>query len=223
MDNKIELFERYIDREMTQEEETAFERRLRNDKEFLNDFRIYLFTVDGIIKEEMEDGIEFAHALKNISDAGFEKAIGGKKPSTSVFRKILVERIAWAASIAVIVIGGAITIYNVERNGRYELDNTIVAYNYVHVPSRGGSESVDITSLSEKELQDYIPRLEEAYRTTPADDVQECEEAGMNLALAYLKLHNRKEALYVLRELSERFADDEYFAAQCQRIIKQIE
>ena len=44
----------------------------------------------------------------------------------------------------------------------------------------------------------------------------------MRLALAYLKLHDRKKAKEILGELSVRFAEDEEFAAQCQNILNQL-
>ena len=56
---------------------------------------------------------------------------------------------------------------------------------------------------------DDIPTLEQAYKSAPADDIQAQEEAGMRLAMAYLKVHDRKKAKELLTELSSRFADDE--------------
>lgn len=57
----------------------------------------------------------------------------------------------------------------------------------------------------------------------PADDVQAQQDAGMRLAMAYLKVHDRAKACEMLNELSVRFADDADFAAQCRKIISQIE
>lgn len=92
------------------------------------------------------------------------------------------------------------------------LDNTIVAYNYIPDSNRGWET---ITSND-------IPTLERAYQMAPSDDIQAQEDAGMRLALAYLKLHDRKKAKEILGELSVRFADDEEFVAQCHKILNQL-
>lgn len=128
------------------------------------------------------------------------------------------ERLAWVASIAAVLIVGIFTVLNVRQTGMNRLDNTIVAYNYIPESNRG--ESVirgweDITSND-------IPTLEQAYKSAPADDIQAQEDAGMRLAMAYLKVHNRTKAKDILTELSARFADDEEFSAQCNRILNQL-
>ncbi len=122
------------------------------------------------------------------------------------------ERLAWVASIAAVLIVGIFTVLNVRQTGMDRLDNTIVAYNYIPDSNRGWES---ITS-------DDIPTLEQAYKTAPADDIQAQEEAGMRLAMAYLKVHDRKKAKDILTELSARFADDEEFSAQCNRILNQL-
>ncbi|MDE6772075.1 MAG: hypothetical protein K2J49_05690 [Muribaculaceae bacterium] len=223
MENNIELFERYIDLDMSPYEQVEFESRLKLDKDLLNDFRIYLFTLDGIMRDEREDNAEFTYALKNISDEAFQNVLGHRSKRPSRVWNMAVERLFWAASIVVILASGLFTVYNVERDGRFKLDNTIFAYNYIHTPSRDGNVTTDISSMTENELRDYIPQLKEEYRMAPSDDIQLCEDCGMRLAMAYLKLHDRKQAIEVLTELSERFADDDFFASQCQRIIRQLE
>ncbi len=122
------------------------------------------------------------------------------------------ERLAWVASIAAVLIVGIFTVLNVRQTGMDRLDNTIVAYNYIPDSNRGWES---ITS-------DDIQTLEQAYKTAPADDIQAQEEAGMRLAMAYLKVHDRKKAKDILTELSARFADDEEFSAQCNRILNQL-
>ena len=44
----------------------------------------------------------------------------------------------------------------------------------------------------------------------------------MRLAMAYLKIHDRKKAKEILTELASRFADDVEFAAQCNKILDQL-
>ena len=101
---------------------------------------------------------------------------------------------------------------NVQQSGMDRLDDTIVAYNYIPDSGRGPEY---ITAKD-------IPSLEKVYLDAPSDDIQLQQEAGMRLAMAYLKIHDRKQARKILAELSIRFADDEEFTAQCNKILNQL-
>lgn len=212
MENNIELFDRYIDGKLSAEEKMSFEQRLSADKNFAFDFRIYLFTLKGIYQEVDQDNVEFGVAMKTISKKELLRIIGRCSRPRILRINYLRERMAWAASIAAILVIGIFSVFNVRQSGMDRLDNTIVAYNYIPDSNRGWET---ITS-------DDIPSLERAYQMAPSDDIQAQEDAGMRLALAYLKLHDRKKAKEILGELSVRFAEDEEFAAQCQNIINQL-
>ena len=279
--NNIELFDSYIDETLTPAEKQAFEKRLKEDKQFASDFRVYLFVLDGIYKETEQDDIEFAAAMKNIgkeklawifSSTKFhvihlEKAQRGlseedkinmrcgasaddsindepyadeserneeynmasysditlhahivedtdqdscqieKKKRRFPFRNIL-----WIGSVAAMFIIGLFTVFTVRQTQMNRIDDIIAEYNYVSAFDRG-SESFDHEDIS---------ILEKAYQNVPSDDIQSGEEAGMRLALAYIKDHDRKKAKKLLEELSERYAEDEEFAAQCHRILEQL-
>lgn len=218
MENNIELFDRYIDGDLSADEKQAFDERIASDKAFRIDFRLYLFTLRGVCQEAEQENIEFGHAMKNISEAELMRIIGRNRQPRILRLSYLRERLAWVASIAAVLIVGIFTVLNVRQTGMDRLDNTIVAYNYIPESNRG--ESVirgweDITSND-------IPTLEQAYKSAPADDIQAQEDAGMRLAMAYLKVHNRTKAKDILTELSARFADDEEFSAQCNRILNQL-
>ena len=218
MENNIELFDRYIDDDLSADEKQAFDERIASDKAFRIDFRLYLFTLRGVCQEAEQENIEFGHAMKNISEAELMRIIGRNRQPRMLRLSYLRERLAWVASIAAVLIVGIFTVLNVRQTGMDRLDNTIVAYNYIPESNRG--ESVirgweDITSND-------IPTLEQAYKSAPADDIQAQEDAGMRLAMAYLKVHDRKKAKDILTELSARFADDEEFSAQCNRILNQL-
>lgn len=75
MEDNIPLFNNYINQTLTPEEEAEFDKRLKSDKSFREEFRIYLFTLRGIIMEAEGDNMEFAYAVKNLSQEDFEKAI----------------------------------------------------------------------------------------------------------------------------------------------------
>lgn len=212
MESNIQLFEEYIDDKLTKEEKKSFEERLRSDKEFALDFRIYIFSVNGIIQESEQDNMEFGHAMKNISKEDLLRIIG-RTSKPRVFRlNYIRERLAWIASIAAVLVIGLFSIYNINRNAMNRLDDTLVAYNYIPDSNRGW-ESI---------TGDDIPSLQKAYQDAPADDIQAQQEAGMRLAMAYLKIHDRKKAKEMLNDLSVRFADDEEFSAQCKRMLDQL-
>lgn len=212
MENNIELFDRYIDGDLSADEKQAFDERIASDKAFRMDFRLYLFTLRGVCQEAEQENIEFGHAMKNISEAELMRIIGRNRQPRMLRLSYSRERLAWVASIAAVLIVGIFTVLNVRQTGMDRLDNTIVAYNYIPDANRGWES---ITS-------DDIPTLEQAYKSAPANDIQAQEDAGMRLAMAYLKVHDRKKAKDILTELSARFADDEEFSAQCNRILNQL-
>ena len=212
MENNIELFDRYIDGNLSVDEKQAFDERISSDTAFRMDFRLYLFTLRGVCQEAEQENIEFGHAMQNISEAELMRIIGRSRQPRILRFSYMRERLAWVASVAAILIVGIFTVLNVRQIGMDRLDNTIVAYNYIPDSNRGWES---ITS-------DDIPTLEQAYKSAPADDIQAQEEAGMRLAMAYLKVHDRKKAKELLTELSSRFADDEEFSAQCNRILNQL-
>lgn len=212
MENNIEVFDRYIDGKLSAEEKLSFEQRLSADNNFALDFRIYLFTLKGIYEEVDQDNVEFGVAMKTITKEELLRIIGRCSRPRVLRLNYLRERMAWVASIAAILVIGIFSVLNVRQSGMDMLDNTIVAYNYIPDSNRGWET---ITSND-------IPTLERAYQMAPSDDIQAQEDAGMRLALAYLKLHDRKKAKEILAELSVRFADDEEFVAQCHKILNQL-
>ena len=212
MEDNIELFDRYIDEELNADERLKFERRVRSEKSFATDFRIYLFTLRGIFQEAEQDNIDFGQAMKNISKKDLLRVIGRSSRPRMLRLHYLRERMAFAASIAAILIIGIFTVMNVRQSGMNRLDETIVAYNYIPDSGRGPE------SITAKD----IPSLEKAYLSAPSDDIQLQEEAGMRLAMAYLKIHDRKRAKELLAELSSRFAEDKEFSAQCNKILDQL-
>ncbi len=206
MENNIELFERYVASALSAQEKEAFDARLHTDREFALDFRVYLFTVRGLCLEAEQDNLEFGLAMQQISADGLLRAIGRR-------RRVLRLPWKWISTVAAMVVIGCVAVFNVHRADMNKLDNAIVAYNYIPESTRGWE------SLSAAD----IPALERAYNDAPADDVQACEDAGMRLAMAYLKTHDRKRAKALLRDLEVRFAADEEFTAQCRRILAQLD
>lgn len=216
---RIELFDNYILDNLIPEEKIAFESRLKTDKAFAYDFKVYLFAIKGIQKEAEQDDIEFALALKHLSKEQLKEIIGRRSQPRILRLPYLRERLAWVSSVAAVLIIGFFTVFQVQRYGQYQLYDTIVAYNYV--PDYDRSEG-DINNYSAKEVKDILPQLEEDYANAPNDDVQKCQDAGMRLAMAYLKLHDKDKAVKTLEDLASRFHDDEEFSVRCNKIISQL-
>lgn len=223
MENNIQLFEDYLFDILSPADKLVFEGKLKSDKSFAADFRIFLITVKGIYREVEEENIEFAYAIKHLSEPQLLDIIGRNNRHSLWKRRFVFERIAWAASLILILAIGIMALFEVKRSGQYALDDTLVAYNYIPASSRDGSDMVDITTLSNAQLEAIIPQLQKAYESTSTDNIQEGEIAGMQLAMAYLKLHDRKQAKTLLKELATRYAEDEAFSAQCNLILRQLE
>ena len=215
----IELFDRYVDDNLSEEERQSFEEKLRSDRSFATDFRVYLFTLKGVCQEVEQENIEFGHAMKHLTKEELLRIIGRRSKPRIISMNFLRERMAWVASIAAILIIGIFSFLKVHQAGLNRLDNTIVAYYYIPDSNRGGKT---ITRGWETITSSDIPTLERDYQMAPKDDIQAQEDAGMRLAMAYLKIHDRKKAKEILMEMSKRFADDEEFVAQCQKILNQL-
>lgn len=223
MKDNIYLFESYLNGNISKEDKESFENRLHSDKQFASDFKVFLFTVKGICQEAEQDNIEFAKAMESIPQNQLKKIIGQeetpeRKRNPNIFRR----QFAWIASIAAILIIGIFSIIQIEQSAGHQLDNIIVAYNPVPDISRNGEELPNISAMTGTELKNYIPELEKEYRNAPADDIQAAEMAGMRLAMAYVRLHDRRNAKKILTEMKTQFADDPAFTERCDMIISQL-
>ena len=216
MENNIELFDGYIDETLSPQDKEAFEQRLKDDKEFAQEFRVYLFVLDGIYKEAEQENLDFGIAMKRIGKEDLKRILQRRKKKRFSFRNLL-----WVGSVAAMFIIGIFTVFTVQKAGMNRVDDLIVAYNDLPALNRGGEPDI----LGEKHFEsraDDIVSLEKAYKAVPADEVQDGEEAGMRLAMAYLKKHDRKKAKALLEELCERYSDDPMFVGQCRRILNQL-
>ena len=217
----IQLFEEYITGSLNPEQKLKFETRIKTDKDFASDFKIYLFTVNGIIQEAQQDNADFENAMRHISKDDLLNIIDRRK-APKIFRLgYLRERAAWASGIAALFIVCFACIFFTWQVGNHNIDDMIVRYNY-YAETKDGNEYVDVNEMSKKEIKEYLPILISQYENCPSDDIQACQDAGMRVALAYLKIHDRKEARKWLQALIQRFWDDEPFVNQCQQILDQI-
>ena len=209
---RIELYDRYINHQLSKDECKEFDARLESDKDFASDFKVYLFTVNGICREVHQDNIDFGVALKNLSKEQLCNIIGDKAESP-VKPKILhfkpwMWQVASVAAIFVIVFG---MFFNIEKNARYAVDNAI--YTCADITPdlvRAGGKPIDITSMTQDELKTKLSELESLYQSASTND--EMADTGYALAMAYLRLHDRDRAKSVLDQLVARFEDNSDYA-----------
>lgn len=76
---RINLFDRYINGELSEEENRTFKERLESDDDFVLDFRIYSLSIVGICKEAEQDNADFGSALKRITKEQLFDIIGRKE------------------------------------------------------------------------------------------------------------------------------------------------
>lgn len=229
MEKEILLFDRYIDGSLSPEEKSEFELRLKTDSRFAADFKAYLFVVDGVCREAEQNDIEFGIAMKNLSREDLLRIIGKEESDTyhsPRFSWALRRRMVWSGVAAAVVAGIIFGFFRMHQQNLNRIDDLIVAYNDLPDISRGGEirreQSLQYLA-SDREMADYqLNQLEKDYREAPADDIQAQEDAGIRLAMAYLKRHDRKKARELLNEMAIRFADDVIFSAQCREILSQI-
>ncbi|MDE7412916.1 MAG: hypothetical protein K2N05_03875 [Muribaculaceae bacterium] len=122
------------------------------------------------------------------------------------------KNILWIGSVAAMFIIGIFTFFTIRQTQMDRIDNLIVAYNYIPDSNRGWE------SISSND----IASLEKVYRDASDEDMQAGEEAGMRLAMAYLKIHDRDKAKALLNEMCVKFKDNPEFVAQCRRILEEL-
>lgn len=209
---RIELYDRYINHQLSKDECKEFDARLESDKDFASDFKVYLFTVNGICREVHQDNIDFGVALKNLSKEQLCNIIGAKAESP-VKPKILhfkpwMWQVASVAAIFVVVFG---MFFNIEKNARYAVDNAIYTCADISPdPVRAGGKPIDITAMTQDELKTKLSELESLYQSASTND--EIADTGYALAMAYLRLHDRDRAKSVLNQLVASFEDNSDYA-----------
>ena len=221
---KIDLYDKYINNQLSDKERDEFDSRLKTDKEFASDFKIYLFTVDGICREAHQDNLDFGLAMKGMSKEKLKEIIGKRdvvEPAAASYerksevvkpKEIRYKTWIWqAASIAAVVIIAVTAVFNIEKNAGYSVDNAIYACADVNPDLvRAGGEPIDISSMSDEELKAKIPELISLYQSASTTD--EVADYGYALAMAYLRLHDRDNAKEVLEQLISRFDEDADYA-----------
>lgn len=177
--------------------------------------------IDGLIKEAEQDNADFEAAMRKLSDEEFDELINKpirKKYSWKIFRPWVTSAVAAAAVVLIVLIPSINSM-----NGKL-CDSVLYASESFLTPSKGG---FDVTKASVEELKKELPNLESRYKecikvdgkfTHYTDDLR---EAGWDLTIAYLKLHKKKDAVKVLKELSAQFSGTP-FGDHCKKMIDQL-
>lgn len=214
---RIDLYDKYINDQLSEKERVDFDARLETDEDFASDFKVYLFTVDGICREAHQDNLDFGLAMKGLSKDQLKEIIGkqdvGSKAAASIAESSEIEKPKvlrfkpwmWqAASIAAVVIIAFTVVFNIEKAARYSVDNAIYACAEINPDLvRAGGEPLDVKSMSDDELKAKLPELISLYQS--ASNTDEVADNGYALAMAYLRLHDRDNAKVILEQLVSRF------------------
>lgn len=242
----IDLFDKYISGELPPSEKEVFEARLKSDKDFQSEFRLYVASIIGICREAEQDNKDFEEAMRRISkeellsiikhptedfdafrnrvipaasSTAYSKAYQTKADNPSRFRKWLTWQsigIAALLGIGVIYVIIARNEANTARQNAFavkqgaldKVDNAIYAFSgYSQGIARSGG--IDISTLSDEDLKVNLPSLEANFREQTDDT--DIAEYGSELAMAYIRLHERDKAKELLTELVTRFKNNSDF------------
>ena len=216
---RIELFDNYINNQLSDVQRSEFDARLESDKEFASDFKVYLLTVNGICQEARQDNLDFGKAMKSLSKEQLQQIVGQRKNlQSNISQKETTVKVLrfkpwmWqVASIAAIIVIAFTVVFNIEKNARFSVDNAIYACAEINSDlTRDGSEMLDIRSMSDDELKENLHKLVSNYNSAETSD--EVADNGFALAMAYLRLHEREKSKEVLNQLVTKFKDNSEYA-----------
>ena len=209
---RIELFDKYINDQLLKKERADFDTRLESDEDFASDFNVYLIAVRGICQEAEQENIEFYHAMKSLTKEQLQSIIGKSENSRIVRPNFFRERMMWISSMAamlIVAIGIGWNLYSTSQNPLCD-----VVYNYTYQPIEGnrsdGKEYIDLNKLTDEQIEIRLPDMKAAFESDEIDS-QDWQIDGMNLAMAYLKLHRKKEAIKVLETLATKSSEPEKY------------
>lgn len=206
---------------MSEAEVANFKSKLSDDKDFSSDFQIYKMIVKGIYKEEKDKEAELDNAFKSLSKDDLRKIVG---PKLTIVKGVkskakIVYISSWAASVAAVVAIAFTLTFNIQRSARNSVDDVMFDCYYTPI-SRDSEDIVDLSEASEAEIKKQLPTMVEAYQK--ASDEQELISYGINLAMVYLKIHNRDNARKILLDIKTRCTDSDV-KNLCDKLLKKIE
>lgn len=216
---RIELFDKYVAGTLSEAEVAEFKKRLDSDEKFATDFKVYLISVRGICQEAEQENIEFGHAMKSMTKEQLQSIIGKREKPSIVRPNFFRERMMWISSLAAMLIVAIGIGWNLYSSSQAQLCNAV--YNLSYKPIAGvrcdGKKDVNLNKLSVEQIETQLPDMKTAFESDEIDS-QDWYIDGMNLAMAYLKLHRKEEAIEVLENLAANASEPDEF----NRIIEQL-
>ena len=220
---EIDLFDKYITENLSETEMAEFRSRLESDDSFAVNFRAYLLAVRGICQEARQDDIDFGIAMKRISREQLQSIIGKSDESRIPRQNFLRRNAMWISSMAAMLVVAIGVGWSIYTSSQARLCDAV--YNLSYEPVAGESRGIckkfaDLNTLTPAEIEAQLPELRAAFEADEIDS-QNWHIDGMNLAMAYLKLHRKKDSIktleYLVAHSSEPYDKEEY-----TRIIDQL-
>lgn len=204
-----------------------------------------------VIRHAEEENAEFGHALKNISEKQLKEILNGGEsrreqpsaasPASASGGERRKRRLAWrwvatgisvAAVLFVLVWIPLQTIHMAppeQKLAKADMQVDNLLWQLYGSPetgaARGGEGPVYIEAPTAEEwVKANLNILQQEYSLS--ETPQEIYINGKTLALAYIKLHERRKAKIVLEEVIMRLQTDEDYAdavEQCRKILQEIE
>lgn len=142
-----------------------------------------------------------------------------KKYKFKIFRPWITAAVS-AAAVVLLVLIPSFNAMNAKL-----CDSALYMSEAYITPAKGG---FDISSASETQIKEELPNLKQRYEssiivdgstTTYTDDFQ---DAGWTLAIAYLKLHKKNDAVKVLKTLESQ-SQGTPFGEHCSKMLEQLD
>ena len=92
---------------------------------------------------------------------------------------------------------------------------------YYNPNSRSASNVEDLSEASSQQLQQVLPNLIQEYNK--ATDMQDITEQGINLAMVYLKLHDRENARDILNDVKQKCLDNTEIQKHCDKLLDKMQ
>ena len=209
---RIELFDKYIAGTLSEAEVAEFKQRLDSDETFATDFKVYLISVRGICQEAEQENIEFGHAMKSLTKAQLQSIIGRDERPRFVRPGFFRERMIWISSMAAMLVVAVAIGWSLYTSSQNQLCDVVYSYAYhpIEGDRGGGTEYIDLNKLAAGQIETRLPDMEAAFEADEVDS-QDWHIDGMNLAMAYLKLHRKSDAVRVLEIMASEASEPEEY------------
>ncbi len=199
---KIELFEQYIAGTLSDVEIEKFEKQLVSDKNFAFEFKLFLISIRGICQEAEQENLEFGHALKTMSKDKLKSIIGAhKKVRKKTFP--LRKSYLWISGMAAMFILFVLVYWHLNTIYQNRICDVVYSYAYqpIEYPRSSGNQYINLNDLTNEQIADILSDLKNTFENDEIDS-QDWYIDGMNLAMAYLRLHRKSDAIKVLKMMA---------------------